>query len=110
MEIIYENRRIQKICTEKKTAQKELGQNGASVLLYRLDQLRNVDTLEELRFEPGHWHELIGDRWGQLAANLSGRTRLIFEPNHDPKPEKPDGGLDWKRVTVVVIVEVTDYH
>ena len=110
MDITFENRRIQKICTEKKTAQKELGQNGAGVLLYRLDQLKNADTLEELRFEPGHWHELIGDRWGQLAANLSGRTRLIFEPNHDPRPEKPDGGLDWKSVTAVTIVEITDYH
>jgi len=110
MEITYENRRIQKICTEKKTSQKELGKSGASVLLSRLDQLRNVDTLEELRFEPGHWHELIGDRWGQLAVSLSSRTRLIFEPNHSPRPEKPDGGLDWKQVTAVVIVEITDYH
>ena len=109
MEVIYENRRIQKICTEKKTAQKELGQNGASVLLYRLDQLKSADSLEDLRFQPGHWHELIGDRWGQLAVSLSGRIRLIFEP-YDLRPEKPDGGLDWSRITAVVIVEITDYH
>ena len=46
MNITFENRRIQKICTEKKAAQKELGQTGASVLLYRLDQLRDAKTLD----------------------------------------------------------------
>jgi len=110
MEITYENRRIQKICTEKKTSQKELGQISASVLLYRLDQLKSADALEDLRFQPGHWHELIGDRWGQLAVSLNGLERLIFESDHDPRPEKPDGGLDWTTVTAVRIVEITDYH
>ena len=83
---------------------------GAKILLKRLDQLESESNLEKLRFYPGNFHELTGDRWGQLAVNLEGLTRLIFEPNHDIRPIKPDGGLDWSAVTSVVIIEIVDYH
>lgn len=55
------------------------------------------------------WHELVGDRWGQLACSLNGLDRLVFEPGHDPKPLKPDGGLDWTQVTAIVNIEIVDY-
>ena len=110
MEITYASRQIEKICTDEKKAKKELGQIGAEVLAERLHQLRTAKSLEELRFRPGKWHELTGDRWGQLAVSLKGLERLIFEPDHDPRPIKDDGGLDWAAVTVVCILEITDYH
>ena len=110
MEIAYANSRIEKICTDAKRAKKELGQVGARILLTRLNQLESEPNLEKLRFFPGHFHELAGDRWGQLAVSLEGLSRLIFEPNHDPRPTKPDGGLDWSAVTSVTIVEIVDYH
>jgi len=110
MEITYANSRIEKICTDAKRAKKELGQIGAEILAERLHQLRIADSLEELRFRPGKWHELAGDRWGQLAVSLKGLERLIFEPDHTPYPTKPDGGLDWNAVTAVRILDITDYH
>jgi len=110
MEITYANSRIEKICTDEKRARKELGQIGAETLAERLHQLRIAVNLEELRFRPGKWHELIGDRWGQLAVSLRGLERLIFEPDHDFRPTKADGGLDWAAVTAVRILEITDYH
>jgi len=110
MEIAYANSRIEKICTDDKTARKELGSEGAKVLKKRLDQMRDVDSLEDLRFEPGHWHELTGDRKGQLACNLRGLDRLVFTPANDPRPAKPDGGLDWSEVTAIVNLEIVDYH
>lgn len=110
MDITYANSRIRKICTSEKIARKELGAVGAKILSGRLKQISEVQNLEYLRFFPGNWHELIGDRWGQLAADLRGLSRLIFEPNHDPRPLKPDGGLDWKRITAVEIIEIVDYH
>ena len=110
MEITYVNSRIEKICTDEKRAKKEFGQVGAKILAERLHQLRIAVNLEELRFRPGKWHELTADRWGQLAVSLKGLERLIFEPDHDPRPEKPDGGLDWTAVTAVCIVDITDYH
>jgi len=110
MEIIFANNQIRKICTDDKTTRKELGQNGARVLTNRLEQIKRFDNLELLRFEPGRWHELTGDRWGQLACNLDGPNRLVFEPGHSPRPLKPDGGLDWTRVTIVELIEIIDYH
>ena len=110
MEIAYANSRIEKICTDVKRAKKELGQVGAKILLTRLHQLESEPNLEKLRFYPGKYHELTGDRWGQLAVSLEGLTRLVFEPNHDPRPIKPDGGLNWSAVTSVMIVEIVDYH
>jgi proteic killer suppression protein len=110
MNIAYANNQIEKVCTDEKRGKKELGQVGMKVLTSRLVQIAEASNLEELRQQPGSWHELTGDRWGQLAANLDGLNRLIFEPNNDPRPQKPDGGLDWSAVTEIVIIEIIDYH
>ena len=59
---------------------------------------------------PGHCHELSGDYDGQHAIEVSGNFRLIFCPDHDDMPIKPDGGLDWSKVTRIMILEVRDYH
>ena len=110
MEITYANSRIAKLCTDAKRTKKELGVVGAKILLTRLNQMESEPNLEKLRFYPGHYHELTGDRWGQLAVSLDGLNRLIFEPNHDPRPTRPDGGLNWSDVTSVTLVEIVDYH
>jgi len=37
--------------------------------------------------------------------------RLIFLPANDPVPRNDAGGLDWSRVTKILIEEIgTDYH
>jgi proteic killer suppression protein len=110
MRIAYANSRIEKICTNEKRGRKELGQIGLKILSNRLVQIAEASNLEELRNRPGHWHELTGDRWGQLAVNLESPYRLIFEPNDNPPPLKSDGGLDWSAVTEIIIMEITDYH
>ena len=110
MDISYANSRIQKICTDDKAAQKALGKAGAQVLKDRLDQISDAENLETLRFAPGAWHELAGDRKGQLACSLLKRVRLVFVPANDPRPVKPDGGLDWSQVTAVINLEIVDYH
>ena len=110
MDISYANSRIRKICTDAKVAQKELGRAGTQVLQERLRQMRDAQCLEDLRVLPGHWHELKGDRKGQLACSLHGFNRLIFTPANDPLPTKSDGGLDWSQVTAVENIEITDYH
>jgi len=110
MDISYANSRIQKICTDSRVAQKVLGKAGAQVLQERLKQMRKAESLVELRFSPGDWHELVGDRKGEIACCLLKRVRLIFTPANDPRPVKPDGGLDWSQVTAVINLEVVDYH
>jgi proteic killer suppression protein len=110
MEITYANSRIQKICTNDKVAQKILGKDNARFLKLRIEQMTNADNLGELRFVDGAWHELKGDRKGQLACSLLGRVRLVFTPANTPRPTKSDGGLDWSKVTAVHNLEIIDYH
>jgi len=110
MDISYANSKIRKICTDAKVAQKELGKAGARMLRERLEQMQDAENLEILRFAAGDWHELKGDRKGQLDCSLLKMTRLIFTPANDPLPTKSDGGLDWSQVTAVENLEVRDYH
>ena len=110
MEISYINSRIQKICTDEKVARKTLGPEGAKVLKQRIEQMLYAENLEKLRFAPGDWHELSGDRKGQFACSLRGLRRLVFIPANNPVPTKPDGGIDWSEITIVMNIEIVDYH
>ena len=82
----------------------------AKLIRRRLDDLRAAQTLEVMRNLPGRCHELKGNRSGQLSIDLDGPYRLLFTPAHNPRPEKPDGGLDWTRVTAVILVGVVNTH
>ena len=56
-------------------------------------------------------HELEGNLKGKLAVDISGNHRIIFEPNYNPIPEKDNGGLDWSKVSEILILEIgEDYH
>ncbi|MDR3232096.1 MAG: hypothetical protein LBT46_00235 [Planctomycetaceae bacterium] len=109
MKVSYANIEIQKICTNPKALKKALG-NNAKFLQKRLDQLDEAANLELLRNVAGNFHELTSDRKGQLACSITGKLRLIFTPDHIPLPTKPDGGLNWAKVTAVTNIEIVDYH
>lgn len=110
MEILFKSEKLRKRCTEQKTAIRDLGAVRAKKLRVRLDDLAAVDNLAVTRTLPGHYHELSGNRAGQLAVSLDGPYRLIFEPAHDPVPSNADGGLDWAAVTAIRVLEILDYH
>ena len=38
------------------------------------------------------------------------KVPIVFVPDHDLVPLKPDRGLDWAVVTWVLILEVADAH
>jgi len=97
------------MCTSEKEMRKSLPPSRERILKIRLRQLTESPTLESLRGQPGHCHELTQNRTGQLALSLDGPFRLIFEPMA-PIPRKPDGGLDWDEIVAVEIIEIIDYH
>ena len=108
MEIHFKDRTIERLCLEQRRAQKELGRDSARKLRARLADLyaaRNPTGLVV-----GHPHPLRGDRHGQFAVSLHGGVRLCFEPYGDPCPMTIDGGIDWLRVTSILIVWIGDYH
>ncbi len=78
--------------------------------MLRLRQIKAAQNMEELRFAPGKYHELHGDRKGQIACSLTGANRLIFVPVNDPLPVDKDGKLIWSEITEIVILEIEDYH
>ena len=110
MDIIYSSDKLRDFCNDGRKAQKKYGKKQAKLLRRRLDDLRAAPALATFRNLPGRCHELKGERAGQLALDLEGGDRLIFEPANNPIPRKEDGGLDWNQVTQARILGIGDYH
>lgn len=113
MEIRFRPARLQKTFSEGRRLVAEHGERRARVIMRRMQELRAATTLADLwppYSGPARCHELTGNRAGQLSLDLDHPYRLIFMPDHDPPPTRPEGGLDWSGVTSVVILGVEDTH
>ena len=111
MDILFKTDKLRRLCCDSKLARRAWSTLLAEKLRKRLDEMRDADTLDDLRRVPqSHCEELKGNRKGRLSVRLEGGCRLIFEPADDPVPRKPDGGLNWLEVQTVRILDVEDYH
>lgn len=108
MKLNFKNKTVRALCTQRTVAVKELGDIGARKLQMRLFELESATRVTDL--VQGRPHELTGDRAGCFALDLAGGRRLVFAPDHDPLPTRPDGGTDWTQVTIVCIQYIGDYH
>jgi proteic killer suppression protein len=111
MDIVFTSDRLRRDCTQDRWMQRSLGAARSKVLRRRLDQLRAAENLEHFRlaFHRG-CHELKANRAGLLSVDLDGGHRLLVEPASKPRPIKPDGGLDWQRITAIRVVAVENTH
>lgn len=110
MDVYFADERLAKLLASQKSLTRRFGPENARLIARRLDNLRFAADLETMRTLPGRTHELTGDRAGTFAIVLKHGYRLIIEPEEDPPPRKPDGGLDWKQIRSVIVVAVEDYH
>jgi plasmid maintenance system killer protein len=111
MEVSFATRKMQKACSSDKAMRRRWGAALAQRLQQRLAELAAAGSLADLsRLPPARCHELTGDRAGQLSVDLTHPYRLLFAPDNDPIPRKDDGGLDWTKVTKVVVLEICDTH
>lgn len=111
MDITFRSKKLERQCNDFRLLQKEHGLTRARKIRQRLDELRASDNLEVIsRLPAARAHELGGDRNGQISVDLDHPFRLIFVPNHAPAPSKEDGGLDWSKVTKIIIFEIVDPH
>lgn len=111
MEIHFSSRKLQKVCNSEKEMRAAFGKPLAEKVQQRLAEFHAADTLDDIsRLPPVRCHELSQDRKGQLAVDLVHPRRLIFKPDHDPLPCKPDGSLDWSHVTRICVMDIIDYH
>ena len=110
MEIYFKNKKLEKLCNNPVKLVKAMGAERAEKLQQRLDDMDSASTLEDTRNLPGHYHELVGDRKGQWACDLDQPYRLIFEPTEKPIPTDDNGKYIWSTITIIDIVEITNYH
>lgn len=111
MDIRFRSKKLEKVCCQKSRRIKGYGAECGKKLGQRLDELRAASNLGYIRTLPmARCHELKAKRKGQFSVDLKHPLRLIFEPDHDPVPTKPDGGIDWSSVTSITIIEIEDTH
>ena len=98
LEIVYRNKKLEKVCTNAHEAEKSYSPQMAEKIHMRIDEITAADTVEMLvQFHIGRCHALHGDRKGQYAMDLVHPYRLIFEKRGD-------------LIQVALIVEIVDYH
>lgn len=110
MEIVFDSEEAAAIYNDSKRLVKLHNVQRTKLIRRRLDDLRAAPNLDAMRNLPGRCHELKGDREFEISLDLDGPYRLILYPAHNPIPLKPDLGLDWKKITAVLIKEVVDTH
>lgn len=96
MKLLYATEAVRDLCTRAAVARKVYGVEAQKRLARRVKELETADRFQDLFAGPGRWHGLQGNRKGTWAGDVSGALRIIVTP-------KDDG-------TVVVVLEVTDYH
>ncbi len=110
MIVTFADNKLKKYAENESMCRKKLGELRAKLYLKRLGDLLAAETLEDVRYLPGHYHELVGDRKGQWACNLDQPYRLIFKPHEEPIPEDADGSYVWIEIEGVEILEIDNYH
>jgi hypothetical protein len=74
-----------------------------------LQELRAIDTLEDLKALPGIvYRELDGADGGDLALDVAPGCRLVFRPARELIVENVSKRTDRKRVNGLIVVAVQD--
>ena len=107
MKLTYNNKKLEKICTNDKEMRKQRG-NIAKPLRRRINALEAFATLQEVvENDPlGKLHPLHENREGQWAGKLSANYRLIIVP-------QMDGSVEIEEVfqaTSARVQDIEDYH
>lgn len=110
MDIKFGHNKLEKLANDSRKCFKELGPIRGKLYLKRLNDLLDAENLEKLRYVPGNFHELSGNRKGQWACDLDQPYRLVFIPQENPIPTNADGQFIWNEIVGVEILEIVDYH
>ena len=108
MDVDFATGDLAKLCNNARHADRKLGAMSARKLRSRLADIEAARNVAEL--VAGRPHPLKGNRVGDFSVRLHGGHRLVFRPDHDPPPKLEGGGIDWRSVTAVRIVQIGDYH
>lgn len=96
--ITYKYKKIEKICTDAKLAEKAYGTNMARKIHQRIDEITAADSVEMMiEYRIGRCHPLTQNRKGQYALDLVHPYRLVFEKINE-------------EIQIAHILEIVDYH
>jgi plasmid maintenance system killer protein len=111
MLITYNNRKTEKTFNKLADLIRKYGPEQAKRISLRKTQLEAAENLAVMQtLPPVRAHELKADRAGQISLDLIHPQRLLIVPDHEELPRKPDGGLDWTKITRIMIIGVEDTH
>lgn len=113
MDISFKNKRLEKAFNAAAQLEKLHGPKRAKKIRLRMEGFRAASSLMDFwppKSGPERCHELKGNLKGKLSVDLDHPYRLIFTPNNDAASEREDGGLDWSKVTAIIILGVEDTH
>ena len=110
MDIIFADKKLEKLANNFVLAQKKFGNERAAKYHQRLGDMRDVESFNDLPFLPGNIHNLSGNRNGQWSCSLDHPYRLIFEPAVKPIPTNEHGTPILTEMKIVEIIEIIDYH
>lgn len=112
MRVRFKNDKMQRACESEKDLKKDFGQQRAKKIQRRLAVLEAAETLEQVpHTPPDRRHQLVGNRDEEFAVVIEDQWRIIFRPDHDEIPRKPDGGIDISKVTSIMVIDICeDYH
>jgi proteic killer suppression protein len=98
MEILFKTKKLEKICTKFQAAQREYGEEMASLIHQRIKEIRAVDSAETMvKCRIGRCHPLKGNRKNEYAVDLVHPRRLIFTQ-------------EGNEIKIARIEEIVDYH
>ena len=110
MQVTFANKRLWKVANDDRRMEAELGFIRAKKFRLRLAQLIDVETLEDVRYLAGNYHELRDDRKGQWSCDLDQPYRLVFTPHERPIPSNQDGQYVWSEIRGIEVIEIVNYH
>lgn len=66
MQIFFEDNELERMASDYNRSVRKLGKRCADVFRLRVKTLTDAHTLADVRDQPGRFHELMGDRKGQM--------------------------------------------
>lgn len=98
MDITYKTKKLERICTNARLAEKTHGREMADKIHQRIDEIHAADSVEMMiEFHIGRCHSLAQNRKGQYAVDLVHPYRMVFEKHGDT-------------IQIAHILEIVDYH
>lgn len=118
MELVYENTKVEKQCTDLKTAKKLFGGNVimATSLFSRINALQQAVVIKDIIMMPTfHFHKLGGNLQGYFAIDVKTRKdpwRIILQPLDESEIPYVPCNIDEiaGKVKIVEIKEVSNHY